>query len=232
LFELCADSLEAAKTAQAGGADRLELCEDLAISGVTPNDALLDATLKAVTIPVHVLIRPRGGDFVYTEAEFELMRKQVKHVKAAGAAAVAIGVLLSDGRVDVERTRELAELARPMKVTFHRAFDETANLEEALEDVILTGADCLLTSGGATNVLEGAETIGRLQVQAGDRLELMAGGGLRLTNLSEVVQRSRITCLHGSLSRVRNSGGDRLVFVEDVREAVRLLQLECLELAG
>ena len=232
MFELCADSLEAAKTAQAGGADRLELCEDLAISGVTPNDALLDATLKAVTIPVHVLIRPRGGDFVYTEAEFELMRKQVKHVKAAGAAAVAIGVLLSDGRVDVERTRELAELARPMKVTFHRAFDETANLEEALEDVILTGADCLLTSGGATNVLEGAETIGRLQVQAGDRLELMAGGGLRLTNLSEVVQRSRITCLHGSLSRVRNSGGDRSVFVEDVREAVRLLQLECLELAG
>lgn len=232
MFELCADSLEAAKTAQAGGADRLELCEDLAISGVTPNDALLAATLAAVSIPVHVLIRPRGGDFVYTEAEFELMRKQVKHVKAAGAAAVAIGVLLPDRRVDVERTRELAELARPMKVTFHRAFDETANLEEALEDVILTGADCLLTSGGATNVLEGAETIGRLQVQAGDRLELMAGGGLRLTNLSEVVQRSRITYLHGSLSRVRNSSGDRSVFVEDVREAIRLLQLECLELAG
>lgn len=232
MFELCADSLEAVKAAQAGGADRLELCEDLAISGVTPNDALLDATLNAVTIPVHVLIRPRGGDFVYTEAEFDRMRSQIEHAKAAGAAAVAIGVLLPDGRVDVERTRELAELARPMHVTFHRAFDETVNLEEALEDVIRTGADCLLTSGGAPNVLEGAEQIGRLQVQAGDRLEVMAGGGLRLANLAEVVRRSRITCLHGSLSRVRDSGGGRSVFVEDVREAVRLLQLECLELAG
>ena len=231
MFELCADSLEAAKTAQAGGADRLELCEDLAISGVTPNDVLLAATLKTVSIPVHVLVRPRGGDFVYTEAEFDVMRKQVEHAKAAGAAAVAIGVLLPDGRVDVERTRELAELARPMKVTFHRAFDETANLEEALEDVIRTGADCLLTSGGAPNVLEGAEQIGRLQVQAGDRLEVMAGGGLRLTNLPEVVRRSRVTCLHGSLSRLHDSGV-RSVSVEDVREAIRLLQLECLELAG
>jgi copper homeostasis protein len=232
LFELCADSLEAAKTAQAGGADRLELCEDLAISGVTPNNALLAATLEGVSIPVHVLIRPRGGNFVFSHAEFSLMRSQIEHAKASGAAGVAIGVLLPDGRVDVERTRELTELARPMNITFHRAFDETVNLEEALEDVIRTGADWLLTSGGAPNVLEGAERIGRLQVQAGDRLELMAGGGLRLTNLSEVVRRSRVTCLHGSLSRARNSSSGKSVFEEDVREAIRLLQLECLEPAS
>jgi copper homeostasis protein len=231
LFELCADSLEAAKTAQAGGADRLELCEDLAISGVTPSESLLAATLEAVSIPVHVLIRPRGGDFVYSDSEFDLMRGQIEEVKTAGAAGVAVGVLLPDGRVDVERTRELVELARPMNVTFHRAFDETANLEEALEDVIRTGADCLLTSGGAPNVLEGAEQIGRLQVQAGDRLELMAGGGLKLGNLSEVVRRSRVICLHGSLSRTRGSGAraKKSVSEEDVREAIRLLQLECLE---
>lgn len=232
LFELCADSLEAAKTAQAGGADRLELCEDLAISGVTPSNSLLAATLKAVSIPVHVLIRPRGGDFVYSDAEFSLMRSQIEAVKAAGAAGVAVGVLLPNGGVDVERTRELVELARPLNVTFHRAFDEAANLEEALEDVIRTGADCLLTSGGAANVLEGAEQIGRLQAQAGDRLELMAGGGLKLNNLPEVVRRSRITCLHGSLSRTRSSSNGKAgksVFEEDVREAIRLLQLECLE---
>jgi copper homeostasis protein len=238
LFELCADSLEAARTAQAGGADRIELCAELAIDGVTPSDALLIATLDAVSIPVHVLIRPRGGDFVYSQAEFNLMVSQTKQAKAAGAAGVAIGILLPEGRVDVERTRELAELARPMKVTFHRAFDETANLtaniEEALEDVIRTGADSLLTSGGAANVLEGAEQIGRLQVQAGDRLEIMAGGGLKLTNLQEVVRRSRVTCLHGSLSRTRGSHipgepGRRSVYEEDVREAIRLLQLECLE---
>jgi copper homeostasis protein len=231
LFELCADSLEAAKTAQAGGADRLELCEDLAISGVTPSESLLAATLGAVSIPVHVLIRPRGGDFVYSSAEFGLMRRQIQWSQRAGAAGVAVGILLPDGRVDVERTRELVELARPMRVTFHRAFDETVNLEVALEDVIRTGADCLLTSGGAANVLEGAEQIGRLQVQAGDRLELMAGGGLKLGNLTEVVRRSHVTCLHGSLSRTRGSGSGakKSVFEEDVREAIRLLQLECLE---
>jgi copper homeostasis protein len=233
LFELCADSLEAAKTAQAGGADRLELCEDLPISGVTPSSSLLAATLEAVSIPVHVLIRPRGGDFVYSDAEFSLMRSQIEAAKMAGAAGVAVGVLLPNGGVDVERTRELVELARPLNVTFHRAFDETANLEEALEEVIRTGADCLLTSGGAANVLEGAEQIGRLQVQAGDRLELMAGGGLKLNNLSEVVRRSRVTCLHGSLSRTRSSSSngraEKSVFEEDVREAIRLLQLECLE---
>ena len=231
LFELCADSLEAAKTAQAGGADRLELCEDLAISGVTPSNPLLAATLEAVSIPVHVLIRPRGGDFVYSDAEFSLMRSQIEDAKAAGAAGVAVGVLLPNGGVDVERTRELVELARPLNVTFHRAFDEAANLEEALEDVIRTGADCLLTSGGAANVLEGAEQIGRLQAQAGDRLELMAGGGLKLNNLSEVVRRSKLTCLHGSLSRTRSSNGraGKSVSEEDVREAIRLLQLECLE---
>lgn len=230
LFELCADSLEAAKTAQAGGADRLELCEDLSISGVTPAESLLAATLAAVSIPVHVLIRPRGGDFVYSAAEFSLMRSQIQHAKAAGAAGVAIGVLLPNGRVDVERTRELVELARPMSVTFHRAFDETENLEAALEDVIRTGADCLLTSGGAVDVLKGAEQLGRLQAQAGDRLDVMAGGGLKLGNLSEVVRRSRVTCLHGSLSRTRGSGVvGKSVFEEDVREAIRLLQLECLE---
>jgi copper homeostasis protein len=233
LFELCADSLEAAKAAQAGGADRMELCEQLAIAGVTPSIALLTAVLDAVSIPVHVLIRPRGGDFVYSEAEFRRMRKEIEHSKAAGAAGVAIGVLLPDGQVDVERTWELAELARPMKVTFHRAFDETSNLDEALEDVIRTGADYLLTSGGEATVLAGAEQIRRLQSQAGDRLELMAGGGLRLANLAEVVRRSGVTCLHGSLSRPGSPVADELTqqagLEEDIREAVRLLQQECLE---
>jgi copper homeostasis protein len=236
LFELCADSLEAAIVAQAAGADRMELCQELAISGVTPSSSLLRSTLKAVSIPVYVLIRPRGGNFVYSSAEFSRMRTQIEQAKAAGAAGVAIGVLLPDGRVDVDRTRELAELARPMHVTFHRAFDETGNLDEALEDVILTGADCLLTSGGAPNVLEGADQIGRLNRLAGDRLEVMAGGGLKLANLPEVVRRSGVTCLHGSLSRPRagsdEAAGQKTVFEEDVREAIRLLQQECLEPAG
>lgn len=228
LFELCADSLDAARAAQAGGADRMELCEQLSISGVTPSMELLRAVLRDVEIPVHVLIRPRGGDFVYTDAEYAAMRRQIQQVKDAGAAGVAVGVLLRDGRVDVERTRALFELARPMKVTFHRAFDETGDLDAALEDVIRSGADFLLTSGGAPNVLEGAERIGRLQDRAGDRLEVMAGGGLKLKNLPEVVRKSGVSCLHGSLSR----GSGATAMAEDVREAIRLLQLECLEPAG
>jgi copper homeostasis protein len=240
LFELCADSLRSAQAAQAGGADRMELCEELQIDGVTPSAKLLSAVLRSVSIPVHVLIRPRGGDFVYSPAEFSLMREQILQAKAAGAAGVAIGMLHFDGRVDVARTRELAELARPMKVTFHRAFDKTPHQESALEDVIRVGADCLLTSGGAPNVLVGAEQLGRLQRQAGDRLEIMAGGGLRLNNLAEVVRRSGVTCLHGSLSSAssRESSNRKSGAVADgeltgsIREAMRLLQQECLEPAG
>jgi copper homeostasis protein len=250
-FELCAESLEAAQAAQAGGADRLELCTELAIGGVTPGRALLAETLKTVSIPVYVLIRPRGGDFVYSESEFALMRRQVEEAKALGAAGVAVGILLLNGQVDVPRTRELVQLARPMCATFHRAFDEVTNndevikddrtadfeqiFEQALEDVIRTGADCLLTSGGAANVLEGAEQIGRLQAQAGDRLEIMAGGGLKLSNLSEVVRVSRVTSLHGSLSRARAvtpAQDSQSILINDLREAIRLLQVECLEPAG
>ena len=241
LFELCADSLEAARAALAGGADRMELCEDLAISGITPSAALLRAVQETVTIPVHVLIRPRGRDFVYSSGEMHIMRAQIEQAKALGAAGVALGVLLEDGRVDVERTRELVELARPMHVTFHRAFDETTRedygMDDALEDVIDTGADSLLTSGGAANVLVGAEQIGRLQAQAGDRLEVMAGGGLKLDNLAEVVRRSGVTCLHGSLSRMRGAASAKQASLAelqagleaDLREAIRILQQECLE---
>jgi len=241
LFELCADSLEAAHAAQAGGADRMELCEDLAISGVTPAPALLQAVVESVTIPVHVLIRPRGGDFVSTDAEFALMRAQILAAKAAGAAGVALGILLANGRIDALRTQELVSLARPMHVTFHRAFDETSrldySLEDALEDVIDTGVDSLLTSGRAPNVLEGAEALGRLQTLAGERLEVMAGGGLKLGNLAQVVRRSGVTCLHGSLSRPRNWAGEesgsftslQTQLEQDLREAIRLLQQECLE---
>src|SRR5271166_1581298 len=148
LFELCVESLEAGRVAEAGGADRIELCAELGTGGLTPDFDVLKATIEALTIPIHVLIRPRGGDFAFSADEFGLMRAQIEHASSAGAAGIAIGVLLPGGRVDVERTKELVDLARPMKVTFHRAFDETPDVAEALEDVILCGVDCLLTSGG------------------------------------------------------------------------------------
>jgi len=225
LLELCVETLEAAQAAESGGADRIELCSELRNGGVTPGPDLIAATVRALSIPVHVLIRPRAGNFVFSAEEFEQMLLQIEQAKLAGAAGIAVGVLLPDGRVDVERSRDLARLGRPMRVIFDRAFDETVNLVEALEAVILTGADCLLTSGGAPNVLAGAESIARLYMQAGGQLQIMAGGGLQLTNLAEVVRRTGVSCLHGSLSRTRAAGSPSML-EKDVRESVRLLRRE------
>lgn len=229
-FELCAPDLAAAVAADRGGADRIELCTDLPVGGITPDPALLASVLASVSIPVRVLIRPRAGNFVFTAEEFTVMQRQVEAAKIAGAHGVAIGVLQADGRVDVKRSRELAELARPMKVTFHRAFDMTADLGDALEAVVETGADTLLTSGGAADVCSGAESIARIRRQAANRLEVMAGGGLRLANLREVVSRTGVSSVHGSLSSAVSINGharetNRLE--QDVREAMRLLREAC-----
>lgn len=237
LFELCAESLEAAEVAQAAGAGRVELCSNLAVGGVTPAPGLIEATVRALQIPVHVLIRPRPGSFFYSPSEFAQMRAQVRVAKAAGAAGLAVGVLQRQGRIDVERNRELVEMASPMNVTFHRAFDETPDLEEALEDVIRSGADCLLTSGGAPNVLAGAESIGRLCRQAENRLDVMAGGGLRLETLVEAVRRSGVSHLHGSMLRRHAPSGSAAnhgkpqefngsELEADVREAIGLFARE------
>jgi copper homeostasis protein len=227
IFELCAPSLAAANAAHRGGASRIELCADLRVGGVTPDIALLESVIDAISIPVHVLIRPRAGSFVFSDDEFALMRRQVEAVKAAGASGVAIGVLLADGRIDVKRTRALVDLARPMDVTFHRAFDVTADLDEALDAVMETGANSLLTSGGAPDVLTGADSIARLHRRTGSQLEIMAGGGLRLENLSEVLNRTGVSCVHGSLTPHHSANGKTPVadqLQQNVSEAVRLLR--------
>ena len=233
LFELCSQSRESARAAERGGADRIELCSGLDLGGITPGPALIEDVIQAVSLPIHVLIRPRPGDFVYSSPELTLMLRQVEQAKQAGAAGVTLGVLLAGGRVDVERTLALVEHARPMQVTFHRAFDETRDLGEALEDVILTGADYLLTSGGVCDVLAGAETIARLARQAGERIQIIAGGGLRLASLPEVIRRSGIFAVHGSLTRESGNGASFVpdALERDIREAVRLLRAHSAGLA-
>jgi len=240
-FELCAESLESALTAQAGGADRIELCTQLSIGGITPNPALIAQVVRSVSIPVHVLIRPRGGNFVYTADEFALIGQQAIEAKAAGAAGVVIGILLPSGHIDVPRTRELVELAAPLKFTFHRAFDESANLPEALEDIIRTGADCVLTSGGKPNVSEGAGQLAALQKQAAGRITLMAGGGITVANILNIAHQSGVRYIHGSLirkvsssdpaivlpSQLEHSGMPTItgeVLLEDVQQVMRLLR--------
>ena len=163
------------------------------------------------------------------------MYRQIDEAKSAGASGIALGVLLPDGRVDVNRTRALVEYARPLGTTFHRAFDETPDLTEALEQVIETGAGGVLTSGGAAQVLQGADRIGELLQQADGRIHMIAGGGLRLASLVQVVRRSGTFSLHGSLTNSNGSGCrevDTIKLAADIREAVRLLRDEFNQIAA
>jgi len=224
LFELCAESLGAALKGDSAGADRVELCSNLRIGGLTPDFILVKEVVQAISIPVYVLIRPRAGDFVPTHEEFALMKRQIEQAKQAGAEGVVLGVLLADGGVDLERTCALVEIARPMAVTFHRAFDKAPDLSESLETVIQTGAECLLTSGGASHVLAGAESIAQLHRQASGRIQIMAGGGLRLADVSEVLRRTGVSFLHGSLLRKVPGQPNPEVEEADICEAVQRIR--------
>jgi copper homeostasis protein len=234
-FELCSESLPYSLAGQAGGADRVELCSALHLGGITPSPEVIASAVRALSIPVYVLIRPRAGNFAYTKCEFDLMRLQIEEAKKIGARGVAIGVLSPDGLVDVARTRELVELARPLSVTFHRAFDETKNLSESLERVIDTGANDLLTSGGAADVLSGVKALSDLVRQAGNRIRIIAGGGLRLESVAEIVRQSGVRALHGSFTRKNghdSTNGFSTALEANVRQAITLLRDEYKEPLG
>ena len=200
IFELCAETMEACVAARDGGADRIELCSALSEDGLTPSHGLLQMAIAKSGLPVYGLVRPRAGDFVYSADEVGVMERDITHMRELGVAGVVLGLLKDDRTVDVEATRRMVALARPLKVTFHRAFDETPVLESALEDVIATGCDRVLTSGGCSDVMEGADVLARLVAQAGDRIEVAVGGGLRLTNAAELAMRTGAASFHGSLS--------------------------------
>ena len=200
-FELCAETIEACLAARDGGAHRIELCSGLSEGGLTPSHGLIRSAVERSGLPIHVLVRSRGGDFLYSAAEFDVMRDDILHIKQLGAAGVVLGMLRPDGTVDIVRTRELVELARPMEVTFHRAIDATHSLMTALEDVIATGADRVLTSGGQCDVVAGSSSLAKLVTQAGSRIEVAVGGGLRLQNAASVARLTGAVHFHGSLRR-------------------------------
>jgi copper homeostasis protein len=201
IFELCAETIDACLAAGEGGAHRIELCSGLSEGGITPSHGLILDAVERSGLPVHVLVRPRGGNFVYSASEMDVMRRDILHIKELGAAGAVFGILQPDGRVDVEATRALVQLARPLKVTFHRAFDTTPSLPQALEDVIATGSDRLLTSGGQPNVVAGSAALAELVRLAGQRIEIAVGGGLRLENAASVARATHAKHFHGSLRR-------------------------------
>jgi len=200
LIEVCVDSVASAIAAERGGAQRIELCGDLLEGGVTPSLGLLGVVRSKVSIPVYVIIRPRAGDFYYSDAEFQTMQRDIENAKREGANGVVFGILQKEGTVDIERTRELVELARPLSVTFHRAFDMSSDLFRALNDVCATGADRLLTSGGEQECLQGVKTVARLVRDASGRIIIMAGGRIGIGNAPTIIELTGVTEIHVGLA--------------------------------
>ena len=199
LLEVCVDSIDSALAADRGGADRIELCSSLLEGGLTPSPGVISTVLGKVSLSVFVMIRPRGGDFCYSDDEFKAMEQDVLTAKQLGADGVVFGILTQEGRVDIDRSQRLVDLARPLKITFHRAFDMSRDLSEALEDLIRLRVDRVLTSGGEQNVELGQSMISNLQRQAKDRIIVMAGAGITENNVGQLVSITRVREIHASL---------------------------------
>ena len=200
LIEVCVDSVASAVAAERGGAQRVELCSDLLEGGVTPSLGLLEAVRSKISIGINPIIRPRAGDFCYSDEDFDVMCRDVEAAKNSGADGVVLGILDPAGRVDVQRTRQLIDVARPLTATFHRAFDMSADLLLSLEDVCATGADRLLTSGGEQSCLQGIDMISQLVQAGGRRIAIMAGGSIGPENVATIVDRTGVKEIHVGLA--------------------------------
>jgi len=239
--EIAVSDPESAFAAQIGGADRVELFSNWLEGGTTPSSGMIAVVREHLAIDLHVMIRPRGGDFFYSRDEFEVMKSDIRAAKSLGANGVVLGLVHLDGEVDVDRTRELVETARPLAVTFHRAFDMCRDLPRALEDLISCGINRVLTSGGEAKAVDDKRMLAKLVSLAGNRLSVMVGGGVRKENVREILSETGARAIHAGLRsttpspmRFRNpnisfgpaSPGEyeRLVVrAEDVRELVEQL---------
>jgi copper homeostasis protein len=195
VIEVCVDSVESAMAAEQGGADRVELCDNLLEGGTTPSAGAIELARKHLELGLQVIIRPRGGDFCYSDIEFDIMQRDIAMAKNLGADGIVIGVLRPDGSIDMDRTAALVEQARPLNVTFHRAFDVSRDPYQSLEDLISLGVDRILTSGQAFSVLEGLDLIAKLVKLAGDKIIIMPGGGTE-RNIQKVVSESGVKEVH------------------------------------
>ena len=239
ILEIAAFTLEGVLQAIEGGADRIELCENPNDGGTTPSFGMLKKVKALTDIPVFPIIRPRGGDFVYSQNEFDIMKDDIKLCKELGYAGVVFGLLNKDGQVDIEKTAALVSLASPMEVTFHRAFDRCKDPLKALEDVIHCGCTRILTSGQYASVIDGINLVSELRIQAAKRIIIMPGSGLNSKNVGEIAGKTGAQEFH-TAARIKHtdelvfsppSMNESLSFISVDQEEVRLIR-EALDSLG
>lgn len=206
ILEVCVDSAESAAEAVKGGADRLELCANLVIGGTTPDQALYEQVRKLTDIRIHVLIRPRYGDFLYSDSEFGIICACVRRYRELGAEGVVVGCLLPEGTLDTERMKELRDLAGPMDMTLHRAFDMCADPYKTLKEAKKLGINTILTSGQKGSCLEGKELIAGLVRESGGSPDIMAGGGVDAEVIRKMTKETKLSCYHMSGKTQISSG--------------------------
>jgi copper homeostasis protein len=205
ITEICSDSINSAKVAERAGGDRIELCQGLSLGGLTPSFALISECCKNLSIPVFVLIRPRSGDFYYSGSEYGLILEDIRFCRNAGASGIVAGFLNPDGSIDKQRLKEAVCMAKPMEVTFHRAFDMCRDWENSLEEIINCGCDRILTSGLHNTAAEGKDIIRKMVEKAGRRIKIVAASGITEKNVVEILNYTRCKEVHFSAKKMVES---------------------------
>ena len=211
LLEICANSFDSALNAEKAGADRIELCSELSIGGITPSYGVLKKITSELKIPVHVLVRPRSGDFTYTKDEFDIIKENIKICKELGVSGIVTGILNEDNTIDFQRTQELIELSKPLHFAFHRAFDCVPNPKESLQKLIDLGVKTILTSGQKPKAENGIELLNELQQIAGDKLTILAGGGVNPKNV-RAFKKAGLKAVHASASIITQANEEDSYF--------------------
>jgi copper homeostasis protein len=205
ILEICIDSVESGIIAERSGADRVELCDNLYEGGTTPGPGTIRIARKEIGIGLNIMIRPRGGDFLYSDIEYNIIREDIKIAREEGADGIVGGILTPDGRVDIPRTSEIIELASPLPFTFHRSFDMTSDPFTSMEDIIKCGASRILTSGHTNLVVDNIKLVKELITKAGDRIIIMPGSGINENNIAGIINETGATEFHLTGHRTINS---------------------------
>lgn len=221
-IEICANSVTSALHAKEGGAQRIELCQNLNEGGTTPSGATIEYCVHQLGLLTHVLIRPRPGNFVYNEAEMDVVLRDIELCRLAGAQAIVVGFLTERGDIDVEKTRQAVQAAGKMEVTFHRAFDQCRDWRQGLEDIVACGCNRLLSSGQRDTAMEGRDTLRQMVQQAAGRMTILAGSGVKPENAKALVEATGVTEVHASCKHHIN--GISMTDPEQVRQLFAALE--------